>query len=645
MRKKKVVFQSDFALSKTGFGRNTRAILTYLHNTGKYDLVNYAVGIQKSSGSLQVTPWKSVGTLPDDPAIIQELNKNPGSARLASYGEYCLDEVIKTEKPDVYIAVQDIWGIDFAIPRPWFNKINSALWTTLDSLPILPSAVDAAGKSKNFWVWSSFAEKALHSLGHKNAKTIHGCIDTKFFKKLLNVDRKNLRDKFGISQDEFIIGFVFRNQLRKSVPNLIEGYSLFLKQNPKIKSKLLLHTNFAEGWKILNLANQYGVDKSQIITTLICKNCRNYHVKSFDKQDCECPACKAKDSCVSPGVGFGVTETQLNEVYNLMDVYCHPFTSGGQEIPIQEAKLAELITLVTNYSCGEEMCEEEAASLPLEWSKYTEHDTEFIKASTRPSSIARQLSKVLELKEDKKIEMGKKAREWIIKNFSVESVGKKIEEFIDSSEFVNYDESFFVSASNDNPDPEAKIENNEDDEVWVNSLYEKILGRKADEPGFLYWREFLKNKNKRQDAENYFRQVASKTKTEKDQKNKLSIEEQLSKIVDNNDEGKRILYVMPESIGDVFLSTALFADMKKTYPDHNIYVATKHEYFDILACNPYVHKALTYIPQMDNLLWLEGHGSHKGFFDIAFLPHIGTQRVLNYIHNGKTIISLDVNNS
>ena len=41
----------------------------------------------------------------------------------------------------------------------------------------------------------------------------------------------------------------------------------------------------------------------------------------------------------------GVSEKELNEVYNLMDVYCHPFTSGGQEIPIQEAKLTELITL------------------------------------------------------------------------------------------------------------------------------------------------------------------------------------------------------------------------------------------------------------------------------------------------------------
>ena len=70
-----------------------------------------------------------------------------------------------------------------------------------------------------------------------------------------------------------------------------------------------------------------------------------------------------------------------------MDVYCHPFTSGGQEIPVQEAKLTELITLVTNYSCGEDNCTVESGGLPLEWSEYREPGTQFIKASTKPLSI------------------------------------------------------------------------------------------------------------------------------------------------------------------------------------------------------------------------------------------------------------------
>jgi hypothetical protein len=123
--------------------------------------------------------------------------------------------------------------------------------------------------------------------------------------------------------------------------------------------------------------------------------------------------------------------------------------------------------------------------------------------------------------------------------------------------------------------------------------------------------------------------------------------EQIKKIefedlLDKNDSGKRVIYVIPESEEDVFLSTSLFKSIKESYPDHNLYVATKPEYFEILNGNPYIHKVLQYIPQMDNILWLEGQGDHKGFFEIAFLPYIGSQRILDYLHNGKTNIQYSI---
>ena len=38
---------------------------------------------------------------------------------------------------------------------------------------------------------------------------------------------------------------------------------------------------------------------------------------------------------------------------------------------------------------------------------------------------------------------------------------------------------------------------------------------------------------------------------------------------------------------------------------------------------------------MDNLLEMEGRSAHKGYFEIAFLPHMGVQRYLSYTHNAK----------
>ena len=40
------------------------------------------------------------------------------------------------------------------------------------------------------------------------------------------------------------------------------------------------------------------------------------------------------------------------------------------------------------------MCKRGAGSLPLDWSEYREHQTEFIKASTKPNSIAKNINKV-----------------------------------------------------------------------------------------------------------------------------------------------------------------------------------------------------------------------------------------------------------
>ena len=75
--------------------------------------------------------------------------------------------------------------------------------------------------------------------------------------------------------------------------------------------------------------------------------------------------------------------------------------------------------------------------------------TEFIKASTDPKSIAKQLAKVYKMKPDKKRIMGMAARQWVIDNFSVETVGKKFEEFIDSKDYIDWDDIIFRKLTNE----------------------------------------------------------------------------------------------------------------------------------------------------------------------------------------------------
>jgi hypothetical protein len=152
-----------------------------------------------------------------------QIKGDAGAERAASYGAFAVDKAVQELKPDVYLGIEDIWAFNGFWDKPWWDQITSMVWTTLDSLPLLPDAVDAAPKIKNYYVWASFAEHAFQELGYNHVKTLHGTLDTNQFYKLEDSAKKNLRNKFGLSNN-FIIGFVFRNQLRKSVPNLLDGY-------------------------------------------------------------------------------------------------------------------------------------------------------------------------------------------------------------------------------------------------------------------------------------------------------------------------------------------------------------------------------------------------------------------------------------
>lgn len=650
VKKKRILYHSDSCRANTGFGRHSKALLKYLYNTGKYEIIQYAMGTPKNYSEHEYLPWICKGTIPDNASELaaQLQGLNPIDAemkkRQISYGAVFIDDMIKTYKPDVYIGTQDIWAFNGYFNKVWWNKVNCIVHTTLDSLPILSEAIECADKIKHYYVWASFAEKALHKLGHTHVKTLHGAIDTQYFSRLPEPNRIALRKQNNIPTDAFVIGFVFRNQLRKSVVKLLQGFKLFCEANPKTDAYLLLHTHWTEGrggWNIAQRIKELGINPKKVLTTYYCRHCEKYEVKPYELPELEwkkdrvnaslgqhknCRYCGQEKSQVTCNTAEGVTETELNEIYNLMDVYCHPFTSGGQEIPIQEAKLVELITLVTDYSCGEEYCLESNGGLPLAWQEYREPGTEFIKATTSESSIARQLTKVLKMNIEKKRAAGKLARDFVINNIDISAVGAEFEKILDNLPEVNWDFDFTTPAKNPNYTP-TEVDN---DVIWVKDLYKNILNVevKDNDEGLLYWLQELSSKKRtREDVLAYFRNVALK---ENEKEEKIEAAEFF------DGPNKKLLIVIKESIGDIFILTSLFKSIKEQYPDHDIYISTQPQYFDILLGNPYIYKVIPYHPNFENEMIVIGAGQEKGLVDVFMHPAIATQRVLNYLSN-KTI--------
>lgn len=621
--KKTILIHSNFCKAFTGFGKNQKNILRYLYSTNKYNIIEAANGQPFNINGINATPWECYGTLPNQ----DHFNKlNTEQQRAAGYGGLVIDEIIKKTQPDVYIGIEDIWAFNEFHKKPWWNKINCMIWTTLDSLPILPQAIEYAPKIKNYYVWSSFAEKAFNKIGYDHIKTLRGSIETQKFYRLSDVERNNLRSSNNIDVDTFIIGFVFRNQLRKSVPNILDGFKLFKIKNPNCKCKLLLHTHWSEGWDIPRLIEEKNINPQDILTTYYCHKCKSYEVKSFTSQEQRCKFCNSQNTMNTTNVMHGVSDAQLNEIYNLMDVYCHPFTSGGQEIPIQEAKLTEMITLVTNYSCGEENCTEESGGIALDWNEYREPGTQFIKASTSPESIANKLELVYNMDNEKKSELGKISRQWVIDNFSIEVIGKKLEDIIDNMPDINFDFKTEKINYNESYIPPQGLSIDE----FIIDIYKNILCEDIDinSSNFKHWFNELKNnKIKAEDLLKHFHKIANHLNQ---QQSKIDF----SNLFNDSDKGRRIAVIIPQSETDVFLINSLIKNLQKQYKNYNIYVFTKPEYFQYIEDNPFIHKCLQYTEELENSFILEGVGDHEGFFEMAFYPNTTTQKNICYIHNG-----------
>jgi len=620
MKKKTVLIHSNFCRAFTGFGKNKRNIMRYLYDTGKYNLVELANGVHWQDPQTQNVPWECRGSLPDQ-GKLQTLN--PEQQRAEGYGQSLVDLAIKEFKPDVYIGIEDIWAFNGYNKKPWWDKINTMIWTTLDSLPILQSAIDFAPKVKHYYVWASFAERAMKKIGYDHVKTLRGSLDTSHFYRFTDDERLKLRRSHNLS-NEYIVGYVFRNQLRKSVPNLLDSFKKLKVSVPN--AKLLLHTHWSEGWDIPRIVEEKGINPTDILTTYVCNKCKGYSVRPFTGQEQDCNLCGSKKSQNTTNPSAGVSEAQLNEIYNLMDVYCHPFTSGGQEIPIQEAKLTELITLVTNYSCGEDSATEESGGIPLAWHEYREPGTQFIKASTDSEDMAEKLIEVYKMDEKDRRLREQKSREWVIDNFSTEVIGRQLEDIIDNMPEVNYDYDLNRVKLNPEYQPKEKYINQEE---FLIDIYKNILNDTVDKntQGFKHWMAHLRAGNDPKSVLQHFKNVAA-------QENAQNNAPDLIDLLDSDDKGRRIGIVLQESETDVFLVNALINNLKKQYKNYNIYFFTKPEYFQYIEDNPNIHKCLPYSPLLENCLALEGIGPQEGIFEMVFYPNTTTQKSAAYIHNG-----------
>lgn len=95
------------------------------------------------------------------------------------------------------------------------------------------------------------------------------------------------------------------------------------------------------------------------------------------------------------------------------------------------------------------------------------------------------------------------------------------------------------------------------------------------------------------------------------------------------DAGKKLLFTMPMSAGDVYISTAVVNSLKKKFPDHKIFFATQDKYKSILSGNQDIHKVIEHAEWMFNI------SDCEELFDEVYTPNMSIQMMFsNWVHGG-----------
>jgi glycosyltransferase involved in cell wall biosynthesis len=230
----------------------------------------------------------------------------------------------------------------------------------------------------------------------KNLRYIPMGVDTKVYYPLANREEIRLKYKFN---NKFVVGFIGKNQRRKMLPNLIKGFSKFAKVKNDVV--LLLHTETNGGWDLPCLITKFEAEidpelekpSPKIVTT-------KPNLDVITRQN--------------------IQPENMNEIYNLMDVFCYAVGGEGFGLPGLECQSAGVPLMMTNYSSAVEIVSEQDLFIPVLTDEYGRKVTEIgpngvENAIPNDIKIAEILEKLyLEWKEGKK-ERSERARKFSLK--------------------------------------------------------------------------------------------------------------------------------------------------------------------------------------------------------------------------------------
>jgi glycosyltransferase involved in cell wall biosynthesis len=243
-------------------------------------------------------------------------------SRSQTHGQDNFERVINEFKPDVVITLHELWMIEWLhlhTLRPRFKWIG---YFPMDGGPFYPPWERVIKDVDEVVALSQFGQQVFQSgVPSKRVHVIYHGVDTNVFRPLPERDRLKAHERF---KGKFVVGCVARNQPRKNIPALVKAMALLAKKGEPLH--LYLHMDPCDiGYDMVTLLHRYHLEGRADVS--------------------------------DPGfsVSQGLSEEQLNRLYNLFDIMVLPSTGEGFGLPILESLAAGVPVVATDCSACTEL--------------------------------------------------------------------------------------------------------------------------------------------------------------------------------------------------------------------------------------------------------------------------------------------------
>lgn len=452
----------------TGYSTYGLEVLRRLHETGKYEIAEFATyGHDKDPRSRQL-PWKWFPNMPDEGN--EDQKKEYESKSTNQFGEWRFEQTCLQFQPDIVFDIRDHWMFQYQIYSPFRPLYWHCIMPTVDAFPQENIWISDFMQADRVLTYTDFGLDTLKKQAGDRIKLFKSACPGADLETLKPIENKaELKKSLGLPADMIVIGTVMRNQKRKLYPDLFLAFAEFLKQAPPELARrtvLYCHTSYPDvGWDIPLLLKESGISH-KVFFTYICKRCGAVAAMKYTDINAPCRRC-AINACGFPNPQFGVTKETLGRIYNLFDVYVQYAVCEGAGMPQIEAASCGVPIMAVNYS-GMEDIVAKLNGTPINVQRfYREAETHRIMAMPDNQDLIDKLIKFLLSPTPVRLKKGKEARALCEKHYNWDNVAKTWEEVFDALPIRSPEETWKSKPRILNPEPMDTIPQNMSNEAFV----------------------------------------------------------------------------------------------------------------------------------------------------------------------------------